>query len=173
MWRLIFFEAGGVLNDILVGRLHLAPRLIMWLSDRRLARMSVTMTTVWKNAPWAALLLLAGLKTIPRELIEAARVDGAGMLARFRYITLPMLAPVMLVVLMLRGMGEVQTFGQILTLTRGGPGSATKIISLYTYRRFFEQGSHGYGSTLVLFLLLLTVLIGGTFAYILSRQEAR
>ena len=172
MWRLIFFEGGGVLNDIVL-RLNLAPMRIMWLSNPRLARMSVIVTTVWKNAPWAALLLLAGLKTIPRELIQAAEVDGAGVFARFRYITLPLLSPMMLVVVMLRGMGEVQTFGQILSLTHGGPGSATKIISIYAYNRFFQQGRYGYGSALVMFLLLLTVAVGGIFAFLLSRQERR
>ena len=172
MWRMIFFEAGGVANDLVL-RFNLAPMRIMWLSEKSLARFSVILSTLWKNSPWAALLLLAGLKTIPRELLEAAEVDGAGPLGRFRHISLPLLAPMLLVVLMLRGMAEVNTYGQILSLTRGGPGTATKILAIYAADRFFMDARYGYGSALVLMLLVLTVLIGGGFALILARQSRR
>ncbi|MDE0181859.1 MAG: sugar ABC transporter permease [Caldilineaceae bacterium] len=169
MWRLMFFEGGGVLNDLVL-RFDLHSERVMWLSDGKLARVSVIVTTLWKNSPWCALVLLAGLKTIPVELMEAAQVDGANVWARFIHITLPLLMPIILVVFLFRGMGEVGTFDQILGLTRGGPGSATEIISLYAFDRFFQHGRYGYGSALVMLLFLLTFLIGGFFALLLYRR---
>ena len=169
MWRLMFFEGGGVLNDLVL-RFDLYPERILWLSSGKLARVSVIVTTLWKNSPWCALVLLAGLKTIPVELMEAAQVDGASVWSRFRHITLPLLTPIILVVFLFRGIGEVGTFDQILGLTRGGPGSATEIISLYAYDRFFQQGRYGYGSALVMVLFMLTFLIGGFFAWLLYRK---
>ena len=169
MWRLMFFEGGGVFNDLVL-RFDLHPQRLMWLSDGKLARFSVIVTTLWKNSPWCALVLLAGLKTIPIELMEAAQVDGASVWARFIHITLPLLTPIILVVFLFRGMGEVGTFDQILGLTRGGPGSATEIISLYAFDRFFQHGRYGYGSALVMVLFMLTFLIGGSFAWLLYRR---
>jgi len=170
--RLLFFEAGGVLNDLVL-RSHLSSTRVPWLSNPTWAGVSVIATTVWKNSPWAALLSLAGLKSVPREFYEAAEVDGAGPLQRFRYITLPLITPVILVILMLRGMAEIQTFEQILGLTRGGPGTATQVISLYAYERFFLQFRYGYGSALMVVLLLLTVLVGGSFMLLINRRAQR
>ena len=169
MWRLMFFEGGGVFNDLVL-RFDLYPERVMWLSDGKLARFSVIVTTLWKNSPWCALVLLAGLKMIPSELMEAAQVDGANVWERFLHITLPLLTPIILVVFLFRGMGEVGTFEQILGLTKGGPGSATEIISLYAFNRFFLHGRYGYGSALVMVLFLLTFLIGGFFAWLLYRR---
>ena len=140
-----------------------------------MARVSVIVTTLWKNTPWCILLLLAGLRTVPKDLYEAAEMDGAGVLAQFRHVTMPLMMPVILVVLMLRGMGEVQTFGQIFGLTRGGPGDATRIISLAVFHRFFVQLQFGYGSAIAIVLLILTAAIGGGIAWPLyrSRRQVR
>ena len=172
MWKLIFVESGGVANDIVL-RFNLAPSRVLWLSDPNLAKLSVIIASVWKGSPWVALLLLAGLKSIPQEVYEAAEVDGAGVWGRFIFITMPLLVPMMLVVLMLNCMGEINAFGEIVGLTNGGPGSATRVISLLVAERFFKDSQYGYGSALVLVLMLLTVLIGGVFAFLLSKQERR
>ena len=172
MWKLIFVEYGGVANDIVL-RFNLSSSRVLWLSDPDLAKFSVIIASVWKGSPWVALLLLAGLKSIPQEVYEAAEVDGAGVWGRFIYITLPLLVPMMLVVLMLNGMGEINAFGEIVGLTNGGPGSATRVISLLVAERFFKDSQYGYGAAMVLVLMLLTVLIGGIFAYLLSKQERR
>lgn len=172
MFRLLFFEAGGVFNDLVL-RFDLSSTRVPWLSDPTMARISVIVTTVWKNVPWAVLLLLAGLKAIPKRLYESAAVDGAGPLQRFRHITLPLLLPILLVVLLIRGVAEVQTFEQILALTQGGPGTATGIISLYAYERLFQQFNFGYGSALTVLLLLLSVLIAGSMTWLINRENRR
>ena len=172
MFRLLFFEAGGVFNDLVL-RFDLSSTRVPWLSDPTMARISVIITTVWKNVPWAVLLLLAGLKAIPERLYESAAVDGAGPLQRFRHITLPLLLPILLVVLLIRGVAEVQTFEQILGLTKGGPGTATGIIALYTYKRLFQQFNFGYGSALAVLLLLLSVFIAGSMTWLINRENRR
>jgi len=154
-------------------RFDLSSTRVPWLSDPTMARISVIVTTVWKNVPWAVLLLLAGLKAIPKRLYESAAVDGAGPLQRFRHITLPLLLPILLVVLLIRGVAEVQTFEQILALTQGGPGTATGIISLYAYERLFQQFNFGYGSALTVLLLLLSVFIAGSMTWLIYRENRR
>lgn len=168
VWKIMLDEDGGVLNGILVG-LGLAAAPVHWLSDPSLARLSVIVVSVWKNVSWVALIFMAGLGAVPSDLHEAAAMDGAGPLARFRFITLPLLRPSLYLVLLFRGMGEVQTFEQILGLTRGGPGSVTETLAVYAYQRFFQEVRYGYGSAINMLLLALTLAIGAVFAWRLYR----
>ncbi|SRR5581483_2397055 len=170
VWKLMYFEDGGILNEIL-RRLGLITEPVRWLSDPNTARLSVIVTTVWKNVSWVALIFMAGLGSLPREVIEAAAVDGAGTLQRFWYVTLPLLRPSIYLVLMFRGMGEAQTFEQIFGLTRGGPGTATRTLAVYAYQRFFQELRYGYGSAINILLLVLTLAIGGIFAWRLYRSN--
>ncbi len=164
VWKILYLEHGGILNEILMG-LGVVSEPVQWLSNPTAARASVTITSVWKNVPWVALIFMAGLSAIPGELKEAARIDGANAVQRFWYVTLPMLRPSIYLVLMFRGMGEVQTFEQIAGLTRGGPGTATTTLAVYAYSRFFTETRYGYGSAVAVVLLLLTIAIGGFFAW--------
>jgi ABC-type sugar transport system permease subunit len=129
------------------------------------------MVTVWKNVSWCALIFMAGIAALPKELYEAAEVEGANILQRFWFVTLPMLMPTVYLIVMLRGMAEVQTFEQINGLTRGGPGTATETIAVYPYSRFFQELRYGYGSAINLLLLLCSVTIGGFFAWRLYRAN--
>lgn len=133
-------------------------------------KLSVTITTVWKNLSWVALIFMAALGALPRDLYEAASIDGATALQKFRHITIPLLKPSIYLVLMFRGMAEVVTFEQIGGLTGGGPGSATTTLAVYAYQRFFQELRYGYGSAVNVVLLLVTVAIGGFFAWRLYRS---
>jgi len=144
---------------------------VRWLSDAETARFSVIAMTVWKNVSWVALIFMAAIGSLSKEVLEAAAVDGANTLQRFWYVTLPLLKPAIYLVLLLRAMAEVQTFEQIYGLTRGGPGSATKTLALYTFERFFQQLRYGYGSAVNIVLLLLTIVIGAIFAWLLYRSR--
>lgn len=170
VWKIMFYEDGGILNAILRD-LGMIESPIRWLSDANTARVSVIVVTVWKNVSWCALIFMAGLAALPRELIEAAEVDGANILQRFWFVTLPMLMPTVYLIVMLRGMAEVQTFEQINGLTRGGPGTATETLAVYAYARFFQELRYGYGSAINLLLLLCSVTIGGFFAWRLYRAN--
>jgi len=131
MWRLIM----NVDNGVIAGTLRmfgLAP--IDWLGDRAVAVWSIVLVDSWQNIPFVMLLILAGLQNLPDGPIEAARVDGAGAFRLYRHIILPILAPVALVVLMIRVVESIKLFDIIYILTGGGPGTATQNISLLDFR---------------------------------------
>jgi ABC-type sugar transport system permease subunit len=144
---------------------------IPWLSETFWARTSVIIISVWKNVAWVSLIFLAGLRALPKEVLEAAEVDGAGASARFWRISFPLLRSTTLLVLLLRGMGEIQTFEQIYGLTMGGPGTATRTIAMYAYERFFTEFRYGYGSTINMCLFVITVVVGLYYARRLFQAE--
>ncbi len=164
IFKILYYEQGGIINELLF-RLGIIHQPIQWLSDGNTAKVSVIMLTVWKNVSWVTLIYLAGLTSLPGDLYEAAKVDGANALQRFRTLTLPLLRPTTYLILMLRAMGEVQTFEQINGLTRGGPGTATQTLAVYAYRRFFQELQYGYGSAINVLLFFVTVSIGAFFAW--------
>ncbi len=168
LWKLMFYESSGVFNQVLtmvgIGR-------VPWLSDPFWARVSVTLVTVWKNVAWVSLIFLAGLRSLPKEVLEAAEVDGAGAFARFWRISFPLLSSTTLLVLLLRGMGEIQTFEQIYGLTMGGPGSATRTIAMYAYERFFTEFRYGYGSAANMVLFVISAIVGLYYARRLFQVE--
>jgi multiple sugar transport system permease protein len=133
MWRVILHPEMGVLNYYL-GRLGLGQP--AWLSDPTLALVAITLVDAWRTIPFVFLVLYAGLEMLPAELFEAAAVDGASRWQAFRHITVPLLAYIMLVVVLIRSMDAFREFDIIFVLTGGGPGNATETIQLLNYRVF-------------------------------------
>lgn len=133
-WRSIYDPIFGGLNPILQG-LGLADRRVAWLAEPALAMPSVIAVNIWKGIPFFTMLLLAGLKAIDRELYEAAEVDGASAIQRFRHITLPGLRYVIAVTVLLSTISTFNTFGLIYLMTGGGPGGATRVYSILAYER--------------------------------------
>jgi trehalose/maltose transport system permease protein len=143
MWRWMYNDSFGVVNDVLA-RLGLIGRPVAWLADDRTALAAVIVTDVWKATPFMALLLLAGLQTIPGELYESANVDGAGGLRRFVSITLPLLRPAMAVALIFRTLDALRAFDLIYVMTSNSRGTAT--ISVYARQQLIDFQDAGYGS---------------------------
>ncbi len=168
IWKLMFYESSGVFNQVLT---MLGMGRIPWLSDPFWARVSVTLVSVWKNVAWVSLIFLAGLRSLPKEVLEAAEVDGASPAARFWRVSFPLLSSTTLLVLLLRGMGEIQTFEQIYGLTMGGPGSATRTIAMYAYERFFTEFRYGYGSAVNVVLFVISAAVGLYYAWRLFQVE--
>jgi ABC-type sugar transport system permease subunit len=168
IWKLMYSESGGVFNQILA---LLGAGRVPWLSDRTWARFAVILVSVWKNVAWVSLIFLAGLRAISKEILEAAEVDGAGPWPKFWLVTFPLLGSTTMLVLLLRGMGEIQTFEQILSLTGGGPGTATRTVAMFAYQRFFTAFNYGYGSAINVILLILTGAAGGYYATRLFRMR--
>ena len=133
-WRSIYDPIFGGLNPILQG-LGIINRPMGWLSENNLALPSVIAVNVWKGIPFYVLLLLAGLKAIDRELLEAAKVDGANVVQRFRHVTLPGLRYVIATTLLLSFISTFNTFGLIYLMTGGGPGGATRMYSILAYEQ--------------------------------------
>lgn len=138
-----------------------------WLVSERFAMAGIILATIWWTVGYNMVLFLAGLQDIPEELYEAARIDGANTFNVFRYVTLPMLAPTMFVVLMLTIINSFQIFDQVYVMTSGGPGTSTLTLVQYVYTQSFQYQKFGYGSAIavVLFLILVVVAIFQTRAY--------
>jgi multiple sugar transport system permease protein len=161
-WRSIYDPIFGGLNPILQG-LGLINRRVAWLSEPALAMPSVISVNIWKGIPFYTILLLAGLKAIDKELYEAAEVDGASAVDRFRHITLPGLKYVIAVTVLLSTISTFNTFGLVYLMTGGGPGGATRLYSILAYERAIIGLRFGPGAAvafsmapvLALFILLL------------------
>ena len=158
LWTWIYDGTYGVLN-YLVQTLHLSSQKVNWLGDPNIALHALVVADVWKTTPFMALLLLAGLQSIPAGLYEAAAVDGASGVAAFRVITLPLLVPVLIVAVLMRFLGAFQIFTLIFASTEGGPAGSTETMSTYTYKTMFSATQFGYGAAMavVLFVTLLLV----------------
>ena len=130
-----------------------------WLGDPQLALISVIAIHTWQWTPFAFLVLLASLATLPPDVYEAARLDRASAWQRFRHITLPLIRPAVVMVVILRMMTALSAFAAIFAATGGGPGSATEILNLYAYRTSFTELNLGYGSSLAVVLLAITLAI--------------
>lgn len=160
MWEWMYNPEIGLLS-------YLAGRPVNWLGDPALALHAAIAMDVWKSTPFVALLLLAGLQGIPRELARAAAVDGAGAWTVFRRITLPLLAPVILVAAVFRTIDALRVFDAIYVLTGGGPANATETLSIYAYRVLFQMLDFGYGSALSVVVLAITGIAALAYARLL------
>ncbi|CAN7210612.1 sugar ABC transporter permease [Phyllobacterium sp. LjRoot231] len=129
-WKLLLDPTYGLV-DYLMG----SP--VIWLGNPTLALITVGGVSVWQNAPFVALLILAGLQSLPKEIIEAATIDGATKIALFRHITLPLLSPYLLVATLLRIIFEFRAFDNVYVMTAGGPANATLVLSIYVYHTSF------------------------------------
>jgi len=146
MWRYLFNDRYGLFNFLLFGRAterYLAP-----LADARLAPAAIVFADVWKTSSFAALIILAGLQTIPDELYEAAAVDGATAWQKFRRVTLPLLKPALLLALLFRTIDAFKVFDLVFVMTQGGPADATNVLQFYGYKKIFAEGMIGYGSAI-------------------------
>ncbi|HEY1291956.1 MAG TPA: sugar ABC transporter permease [Chloroflexota bacterium] len=162
-WAWLYLVPFGVLNDVLT-RIGVLSAPFSFLGDANVAMYSVSIASIWRQTPFAALILLAGLQTIPSELYEAAKIDGASRLQRLGYITLPLLRGPILVVLIFRTLGSIRTFDLIFAMTRGGPIDRTETLSLYTYRLLFGFLDIGLGSAAAVTMVILASII--CFIYI-------
>jgi multiple sugar transport system permease protein len=141
------------------------------LDSERRAFWGLVLLDVWEWTPLIFLILLAGLQSLPQEPFEAARVDGAGTWRTFVDHTLPMLAPVLVVAIVLRTIDAFTTFDQVYVLTHGGPGTATQLISIYGYDTFFRFQQYGYAAAMLL-MVALVVLACAFLAVRLMRRQA-
>lgn len=153
-WAWIFNDAFGVANDML-RRLGVLERPVAWLGEPATAMAALVLADVWKTTPFVALIVLAGLQGIPPEVYEAARVDGLGAWSRFRHVTLPLLAPTLLVAVLFRGVQAYAAFDLVYVMTGGGPGGATETVSLYAFQNYFRYLDFGYGSAVAVAGVLL------------------
>jgi len=156
-WRTLVLSPDVGLVDLVTRALGLGSH--NWLGDPQLALISVIAIHTWQWTPFAFLVLLATLATLPPDVFEAARLDRANAFQRFRHITLPLIRPAVVMVVILRVMTALSAFAAIFAATGGGPGSATEILNLYAYRTSFTELNLGYGSALAVVLLSITLAV--------------
>ena len=155
IFRWFFEYQTGIVNDWLA-RFGIEP--LQWLSSPTLAFIAISIAIVWKASSFMALILLAGLQTIPRSLYEAAEVDGATRWQQFWEITLPMLLPSIFVALIFRTITAIQTFDIPFAMTGGGPGDSTETLAMYIYKTTLDFLDFGYGSALAALMFVLSLI---------------
>ena len=164
-WKLLLDPDHGVIN-------YWIGQHIVWLGRPDTALFAVALVNVWQNAPYVAILLLAGLRSLPHEPVEAARIDGASTWQMFRHITLPLLRPYLLVALLLRTIFEFRAFDNIYVLTSGGPANATMTLSQFTYLASFVRFDMSLGAAASWMMLLMSMLLCLFFMSTVRRRDA-
>src|SRR5690606_106442 len=155
----------GIVNRLIAG-MGLEP--VQFWSSETWVIPTIALVNVWRHMGYTALLLFAGLQAIPQGLYEAARTDGAGEVAMFRRITLPLLRPILALVLIMSIIGSFQVFDTVSVTTQGGPADSSRVLQMYIYQNAFAEYEFGYASALSVALLIILMVI--TFAqYRLSR----
>ncbi|MBU1290707.1 sugar ABC transporter permease [bacterium] len=168
IWRIMLNPQIGVL-DYFLNLVGLPGSL--WISDARTVIISLVLVDVWKWTPMIVLIILAGLKSLPKDPYEAAVIDGANAFHIFSYITVPLIQPVLITALTLRSLDNLKEFDIIYTITQGGPGIASETLYLYSYKTAFSFFNAGYGSTLIIIVFLLVLLFNVAMNKIRYRTE--
>ena len=169
MWRFIFNDRYGLFNFVLFGgdtARYFAP-----LADPRFAMFAIIAAEIWKTAPFAALIILAGLQTISDEVYEAASIDGATSWQKFYHVTLPLLWPALLLALLFRTIDALRVFDLVFVMTQGGPADATNVLQFYGYKKTFAEGMIGYGSTIAVTVFMISLVLA--LAYLRALKSER
>lgn len=172
MWRLILNPDFGSLNALLL-QAGLIDHYRSWLGDPNLALTLVAAVDAWKNFPLVAFITLAALQSVPTDLYEAARLDGAGPVARFRHVTLPSIMGALVVILVLRAIEAFRVFDIVYVMTRGGPADATKTASFHVYQHYFSFLDAGTGAAYAVMIALLTSVLILAYLRWLRREAGR
>ncbi|NHN47866.1 sugar ABC transporter permease [Halostella sp. JP-L12] len=159
IWRLMY-APNGLLDYIFA---PLAGGNVGWISEPNVALYSVILTDVWQWTPLVVLVMFAGLQSVPDHLREAAIMDGASRRQRFVDITLPYLKSLIVLILIIRLVDALRVFAKVYILTRGGPGSATNVVSMEMYRTAFRFSNFGEAAAMALSLLVIVILLAMTF----------
>jgi len=156
IWKLMLNFDFGLVNQAL-GLLGIAPH--DWLGATETALLSVIVVDIWHWTPFCFLLFLAGLESLPQDIYEAAKVDGASPWQEFRLITLPLMIPTIIVTFAFRLVLAFKVFDEVYLLTSGGPGTATEVVSFTLYQRFFTEDRIGYGSAMSIAVIFIVSLL--------------
>ncbi len=169
-WRTVMLSPNFGLVDYLVQALGFEQ--VNWLGAPTPALISVIIIHTWQWTPFAFLVLLASLASLPPDVYEAAKIDRANAFQRFWHITLPLLRPAIVIVVILRSMIALSAFAAIFAATGGGPGTASEILNLYAFKTSFVELNFGYGSALAVSLLVITMVVSGILFYLRTARHA-
>ena len=168
MWTWMYDYDLGIINDVLM-RLRIIDAPIAWLARADTTLGAVILALVWQGFPFFAVMILAGLQTVPGELLDAAEIDGANAFQRLRKVVLPSIAEVIMTALLLRTIWVANSIDVILVMTGGGPGYTTYTVPLYAFLKAYSSMEFGYAAALALIVTALLLLV--IYAYV--RRAAR
>ena len=168
-WGWMYDGTYGIFNDLLT-RAGIINEPVAWLGKPTLAMVSVIIADVWKTTPFIMIILLAGLQSIPRDLYEAIKIDGAGWFRQFWHVTLPLIKPSIALALLFRAIHAFGVFDLIWVLTGGGPAGATQTVSLYIYNNIYRYLNIGYGAALTIMTVLILIILAGSISLLSRRQ---
>lgn len=166
VWMLIFDPTLGAANQILEA-LGIDP--VVWLGSRSMAPWSIAIVDIWEWTPFMALIISAGIRSLPSEPFEAASIDGAGPIKKAWHVGFPLLRSVLLVAMLLRTVDLIRFFDTIYIMTQGGPVNATNTLNVYGYREAFIDQNPSYAATLQITLFLLVIIIAAVFTMMRKR----
>lgn len=169
IWLFMYKKDFGIINNML-GLLKIEP--VTWLSKPLTAMPAIIIADTWQWTPFTFLLLLAGLRSLPQDVYESSQIDGASSWQIFRYVTLPLLKPIILIAVIIRFMDAFRIFDKIFQLTGGGPGISTETISLYIYRNGFRYFSMGYAAALSYLALIMIIMFSTVYIRVLRKAGA-
>jgi multiple sugar transport system permease protein len=168
IFAIMFAGQGGIIDETLQS-LHLISSPIFWFDSAFKAMFVITFVNIWIGIPFNAVLLYSGLQDIPNELREASALDGASAWQRFRYITVPLLRPVSLIVIMLGIIYTVKTFDLVIVLTNGGPDNGSQLMSTWAYTLAFQNFETGQGAAVANMLFIFCMIVA--FFYIRATRR--
>ncbi len=168
VWTMMFHPQLGVLNYML-SLVGIGPQ--EWIYNQVSVIPSLVLVEVWQWTPLVMLIVLGGLASVPREPYESAEIDGANVWQKFRYLTLPMIAPFLMIAVIIRGIDAIKSFDIIYAMTQGGPGTASETINIYLYNTAFAYYDIGYGSAMA--VVFFIVIVALSFMLLMMRQRTR
>jgi multiple sugar transport system permease protein len=170
IWRWIFNPDIGIFNDILINKLYLSDNPIPVFSDPTYAMLGVIIADAWVRIPFMAIITLAGIESIPQDLYDVAKVDGADCFSTFRNITLPLAKKPMLVGLLITSMFTFRTVDVIFAMTAGGPAKATYVLGYYIIDQLWLRVDYGVGAATGVVMLLLIASFAALFVYYILKE---
>ena len=171
VWRWMFNDQYGVVNWMLSSVGLGFFKGFAWLNSALPAFVAIGIVVVWQSFPFVALSLLAGLQAIQPEIIEAARLDGASPFQRLRFVVLPMLKPLILVLVIISTIWDLKIFDQVYVMTGGGPARSTEVLEIATWQEAFTQLDFGLGSALAIALFVILALITVLYIWLIREEE--
>jgi ABC-type sugar transport system permease subunit len=170
LWKTMFDPQTGWVNYVLTS-LHLPLANTTWLAGKWTAWGAILVADAWRNTPFMAIVLLAGLQVIPNDIYEAARIDGASAWQTFLRLTLPLLRPALMVALIFRTLSSFLIFDVVYAMTGGGPGTSTNVLSYLNWQAFFVFADYGYGGAISVALVVIALLIAAAYVRVFRSEQ--
>lgn len=170
LWKSMFDPQNGWVNYVLTS-LHLPLANTTWLAGTWTSWAAILAADAWRNTPFMAIVLLAGLQVIPGDIYEAARIDGANAWRTFLRLTLPLLRPALMVALIFRTLSSFLIFDVVYAMTGGGPGTSTSVLSYLNWQAFFVLSDYGYGGAISVALVVIALVIAAAYVRVFRSEQ--